>query len=378
MSENTKKPLILIIDIDDDIGSVTGKSLVYGKEDVMKAALEFAEKRPEDADTNAIFAGLNLYESMKNSSKEPDIAIVGGHPTNTLLAQMFVKDRVKQLIDKIGNNVELYLVSDGTDELLIAEVLRELAPIAGLKRVIVEQHLGVEGSYFLLARYIRKAINDPRYSKYFLGIPGVLIALFGILSIFGYIILALKVILAIAGIFLILKGFNIENKSYNAMRSLANYLRETSHFQIAGLGILAVTILASIVAGYYSFVTRPKNLIILIGSVSANSLPILLAGFTLYIVVARIFYKVTKSNLYIFKEIASIAVIVSLAFAFSQLGLSLETYGLSLNLITASDIINIFIGSGFLLYSVAGAGVAALIELVDYLYFRHYKRAEDK
>ncbi|MGC9182347.1 DUF373 family protein [Caldisphaera sp.] len=376
MEEKTKKPIILIIDIDDDIGNVTGRSLIFGKDEVMKAAIDFAEKRPEDSDTNAIFAGLNLYENLKATSNDPEIAIVGGHATNNMLAQILIKDRVKQLLEKIGNkDVEFYLVSDGTDELLVAEVLRELAPIAGMRRVIVEQHLGVEGSYFLLARYIRKAIDDPKYSKYFLGIPGILIALFGILSVFGYIFLALKIILAVLGVFLILKGFNVEDRAYSLLTGFAKYLRETSHFQIAGIGILGVTILASVLAGYYSAISK-ENLIIFSGSIIANSIPILLAGFTLYIVVSRIFYKVTKSNLNILKETASIAIIISLAFAFAQLGVTLENYGLKVGIITGSEIINLFIGSGFLLYSVAGAGVAALIELADYLYFRRSKREE--
>jgi len=377
VEEKTKKPIILIIDIDDDIGKVTGRSLIFGKDEVMKAAIDFAEKRPEDSDTNAIFAGLNLYENLKTTSNDPEIAIVGGHATNNMLAQILIKDRVKQLLEKIGNkDVEFYLVSDGTDELLVAEVLRELAPIAGLRRVIVEQHLGVEGSYFLLARYIRKAIDDPKYSKYFLGIPGILIALFGILSVFGYIFLALKIILAVLGVFLILKGFNVEDRAYSLLTRFAKYLRETSHFQIAGIGILGVTILASVLAGYYSAISK-ENLIIFSGSIIANSIPILLAGFTLYIVVSRIFYKVTKSNLNILKETASIAIIISLAFAFAQLGVTLENYGLKVGIITGSEIINLFIGSGFLLYSVAGAGVAALIELADYLYFRRSKREEE-
>jgi Predicted membrane protein len=374
VEENIKKLIVLIIDIDDDIGSVTGKSLIFGRDEVMKAAIDFAEKRPEDADTNAIFAGLNLYENLRTSNNDTEIAIVGGHPTNNMLAQILIKDRVKQLLEKIGNkNVEFYLVSDGTDELLVAEVLRDLAPIAGLRRVIVEQHLGVEGSYFLLARYIRKAIEDPKYSKYFLGIPGILVALFGILSVFGYIFLALKIMLAIIGIFLIVKGFNIEDRTYNILKGFTNYLRETSHFQIAGIGILGVTILASVLAGYYSALSK-ENLITFSGSIIANSIPILLTGFTLYIVVSRVFYKVTKSNLNILKETASIAIIISLALAFYQLGITLENYGLKVGIITGSVVINLFIGSGFLLYSVAGAGIAALIELADYLYFRRSKR----
>ncbi|MGC8620352.1 MAG: DUF373 family protein [Caldisphaera sp.] len=374
MSE-AKKPLILIIDIDDDIGSVTGKSLLVGIDEIKKIALDFAIKRPEDADTNAIFAGLNLYESLKSLSNDPEIAIIGGHPTNSMLAQTIIKDRTKQILDRLENkNVELYLVSDGTDELLVAEVLRDLAPVAGLKRVIVEQHLGVEGSYFLLARYLRKAIDDPRYSKYFLGVPGVLIALFGILSVFGYIYFALKIVLAVAGVFLIIKGFNIENRTFLALKNFANYIRETSHFQVAGLGLLLVSLFASIFAGYYSVINK-SLLIVRTGSILENSFPVLFIGFILYIVIARIFYKVTRSNFNILRETAQIVVLISLAFSFYQLGLSLINIGPKLSVITGYDIVAIFIGSGFLLYVVMGAGIASLIELADYLHFKRGKKS---
>jgi len=377
VSESRKKPIVIVIDIDDDIGSVTGRSLIIGEDDVKKVAVDFAIKRPEDADTNAIFAGINLYENLKSASREPEIAIIGGHPKSNMLAQMIIKDRAKQVVEEINEKeVELYLVSDGTDELLVAEVLRDIAPIAALKRVIVEQHLGVEGSYFLLARYVKKAIEDPKYSKYFLGVPGVLIALFGILSVFDFIYLALKVVLAVAGIFLVIKGFDLEDRTYNAFRGLARYAREINYFQIASLGVLLVSFFASIFAGYYSVVNKTQPLIIA-GGITANTIPIIFLGFILYIVISKIFYGLTRSNTNIGGNVAQIVVLTSLAFSFYELGTKMIDMAPLLGTITGSDILAIFIDSGFILYVVLGTAVAVLIEAANYFYFKRDKKPKE-
>jgi putative membrane protein len=137
----------VIVDIDNDISEVLGVSIVRGEDDVLKAALTYSQERPEDADLNAIFTGLSLYRKLKSRGRDVDVVIVGGDRRDIVEAQVRVKERVREVVKSYDVPVELYIVGDGLDEIMVAEVLGDVAPIAAVKRVIVEQHAGVETSY---------------------------------------------------------------------------------------------------------------------------------------------------------------------------------------------------------------------------------------
>ncbi|MGC9072412.1 MAG: DUF373 family protein, partial [Acidilobus sp.] len=347
-----RRPLIIVIDEDDDIGSTLGTSIVKGYDNVEKAALAFAMARPEDADSNSIFVGLNLYRKLEEEGRDPDIIIVGGHPSSSLLAQDLIKKRVKEVIQGSNDSYELYIVSDGLDELLMAEVLRDVGPIAGVKRVVVEQSLGVEESYVLLARYLRKALNDPRYSKYFLGVPGVLLFVFGILTIFGYLMLSLKVIAALLGLFMILKGFNVEDAAWRAARSVAVRLRESSPLQLAGLGVLAVTVLASAYSIYFT-ARSLAPLPVKVGVVISIDLTVLMIGVTMYILIAEVFFKLSHRDFGLWREAEVLVTLIMMAVGFYFLGNTISSTQFP-SAITSSYVYQIVIGSGFLFYAVLG------------------------
>ncbi|MGC9209665.1 MAG: DUF373 family protein [Acidilobus sp.] len=360
-AEERRRPLIVVIDEDDDIGSTLGTSVVKGYENVLKAGIEFATARPEDADSNSIFVGLNLYKRFKEEGRDPEIVIVGGHPKSGLLAQDLIKKRVKEVIGASKGNYELYIVSDGLDELLMAEVLRDVGPIAGVKRVVVEQSLGVEESYVLLARYIRKALNDPRYSKYFLGVPGVLLLVFGVLTIFGYLLLSLKIIAALLGLFMILKGFNVEEAAWRAAKSVAVRLKESSPLQLAGLGILAVTVLASSYSVYFT-ARSSAPLPVKVGVIISVDLTVVMIGVTMYILVSEVFFKLSRRDFSLWREAEVLVTLIMMAVAFYFLGGAISSTQFP-SAITSSYVYQVVIGSGFLFYAVLGAASASLIEI---------------
>ena len=357
-----RRPLIVVIDEDDDIGATLGTSIIKGYENVEKAALDFATERPEDADTNSIFVGLSLYRQFEKEGRDPEIVVVGGHPRSSLLAQDLIKRRVQEAIGGRSDEYELYIVSDGLDEILMAEVLRDVGPIAGVKRVIVEQSLGVEESYVLLARYIRKALNDPRYSKYFVGVPGVLLLVFGILTIFGYLLLSLKVIAALLGLFMILKGFNVEDAAWRATRSVLTRLRESSPLQLTGLGILAVTAVAATYSLYF-LLRSTASLSIKVGDVLSFDVTLIMVGVAMYILVSDVFFKLSMRDFNLWREAETLAALIMMSVAFYFLGTAVASTTLPAA-ITSGYVYEIVIGSGFLFYAVVGAASASLIEIL--------------
>ncbi len=356
-----RRPLIVVVDEDDDIGSTLGTSVVKGYENVERAALSFAIERPEDADTNSIFVGLSLYRQLEKEGRKPEIMIVGGHPRSGLLAQDLIKRRVEEAIQD-SDEYELYIVSDGLDEILMAEVLHDVGPIAGVKRVVVEQSLGVEESYVLLARYIRKALNDPRYSKYFLGVPGLLLLVFGVLTIFGYLLLSLKVIAALLGLFMILKGFNVEDAAWRAARSVVGRLRESSALQLTGIGILAVTVVAGAYSLYFTL-RSPVAMSIKVGDIISFDLTLIIVGIVMYILVSDVFFKLSKRDFNLWRETEVLATLIMMSVGFYFLGSAITSTQLPAA-ITSGYVYQMVIGSGFLFYAVVGAASASLIEIL--------------
>lgn len=363
-----RRPLIIVVDIDDDIGSTLGRSLIVGYDNVLDAATRFAIARPEDPDSNAMFVGLSIYRELSSSGKRPEIAVVGGHPTNSLLAQSLVKSRVQEVVSKNSGSYELYVVGDGIDEILMAQVLRDVAPIAGVRQVVVEQSLGIEGSYVLLARYIRKALNDPRYSKYFLGVPGVLLLVFGLLTVFGYLLLSLKVIAALLGVFMIIKGFGLEERAWSAGRSFAVRLRESSTLQLSGLGLLLATIVVS-AYGMYDLLTSKIMITAKVGGMISYDFTTIIVGVIMYIIIADVFFKLSKRQLLLYKEAEYLVVLISLLIGFYYMGLTISSLPYPLA-ISGAYVYDVIIGSGFLLAVLLGAAIATIIEIVSRVVIR--------
>ncbi|MEB3780348.1 MAG: DUF373 family protein [Desulfurococcales archaeon] len=357
----TRRPLILVVDVDDDISDVVGKSVIVGEDDVRKALMRYGIERPEDADVNAMFSGLQVYEKLKREGRNPEIAVVGGHRLDFVEAQRLIRERVKKVVEEIKAPVEILLISDGEDELYISEVLRDIAPIAGFKRVVVEQHLGIEGSYILIFRYLRKAAIDPRFSKYFLGLPGSALLVMALLSLLNLLDLAVKVLLILIGGAMIVRGFNLEEPLARTARDLTSRLKGIQPLSIASLTILVLFTLATLFSiGDALIEDQPWH--IKLSRIFKYSIPLMSIGAISYIVITRILYKVIEGDLGLWREAALITVLGGVAFAFFNLGSYMEATKMASY--TASLIAESLIESGFASYILISSSIAAISELI--------------
>ncbi len=351
-----KRLLVVVVDLDDDLAEAGIETPIRGYEEVLDAAVKFALHRPEDSDVNTLFAGLSVYSKLEELGYDVEIAVVSGHPTDLLLGQQRVSSQVERLVREIGGDVGLVLVSDSDYDMLIAEVLRSHAPLVGIKRVVVEQHLGIEGSYMLLARYIKKALTDPRFSKYTIGLPGALIATAGLLSLFGLGSLVLKAAALIAGLAMAVYGFNLEP----VFRREITWFLSRPGLVLAGYVIMAIFASASAAAAYYSF-SQADTLIDGVAGVMKYSVLLFSVGAIGYIIVGRILYYVVNGDFEVYGEVAAIVLFVFVTIAFYRLGASLQGVGGKdlPGLLTDS-----LLESNFLELVIVGASLAGLIELV--------------
>lgn len=206
-----EKILVLCVDRDDDLGRLGFKTPIIGHDLVLKVATEFAVRRPEDADTNALFTCLKVARELASEGRKCEVAVVAGDPGDELKASERIREQLLSIL-KLYDATGVIVVSDGVDDELVLPVIRSIVPIVGIKRVIVEQLRGVEETYVLIGRYLKKIFEEARFSRIFLGVPGVILIIIGILSQFNLLELAATATMIILGVTMVVRGFSIDRK----------------------------------------------------------------------------------------------------------------------------------------------------------------------
>ena len=102
------------------------------------------------------------------------------------------------------------LVSDGEDDETVIPIIQAMIPVISIQRIIIKHSRSVEYSYAVLGRYIKMLVYDPRYSKFFLGVPGALLVASGLATVFGLTREAIALALSILGGAFIIRAFDID------------------------------------------------------------------------------------------------------------------------------------------------------------------------
>ncbi len=344
------KVLVLIVDRDDDIGQATGRSTpIYGKENVMSAAHEFGLRRPEDSDLNVIYAGLQLYDRLKREGVDVEIAIVGGHPYDEVKADVKLREEIS-FLKKEFSIESVIMVSDGADDEAVLPVLQSIIPVISVKRVVVEQWRGVEETYVLIGRYIKKALFDPRFSKLFLGVPGLIILSLAALDILGCLRYATVITGILLGAAMLVRGFNLEEKLYEYWASspimfVASSLSTISF--VIGVGVLAKTLAGDLTM---------KG----IGEAVSNSTPFF--GMTAFsVLVGKSIVKLLSKDVRVWRDIIGMVLTIISIIAFSQLGDAMIRYS-SIGGVTGVRLA--FFESGFIMLLLVGIGVSGVLMVI--------------
>ena len=89
-------------------------------------------------------------------------------------------------------------------------MLQSMKPIVSVVRIAVKHSRTVEETYMVLGRYLRMLVFDQRYSKWVIGVPGVILLFAGVLVLFGRAFEAGIAILLIVGVAFLVRGFGID------------------------------------------------------------------------------------------------------------------------------------------------------------------------
>src|ERR687891_2083807 len=235
------KILVLCIDRDNDIGSKGGiETPIVGRDACINAGTRLALEDPEEADANAIFGAVKTYEELVSKGHNAEVALVAGRYDRGIEADEKIYSEVQLIINSYQADA-VVLVSDGEDDEAVVPVLQTLIPIISLQRIIIKHSRSVEYSYAVLGRYIKMLVYDPRYSKFFLGVPGALLVVSGLATVFGLTKEALALVMSILGGAFIIRAFDIDKALGSLGRPTpTGFIRIFSVF--AGILIILVSI----------------------------------------------------------------------------------------------------------------------------------------
>ena len=255
MSENKKlerdiestaasKLLVICVDRDDDVGRKAGITTpVVGRDSCINAGQRLALEDPEDADSNSIFYAVKTYEDLVSKGYNVEVAVVAGVEKRGVQADEKIVSEIKSILQKFSANGAV-IVSDGEDDEMVIPVIQNVIPVVSVQRVVMQGSRTIEHSYAVFGKFLKMVIYDKTYSKFFLGVPGILLLIGGIGTVVGYTAEIFAVLVSILGGAFLIRAFDID-------KSWSNWTKATptGFIRIFALVTGLILILASVPAG---------------------------------------------------------------------------------------------------------------------------------
>jgi len=277
------KLLVICIDRDDDLGRKTGiPTPVVGRDACIEAAQRLALEDPEDADSNSIFFAIKTYEDLVSKGYKAQVVTVTGVENRGVQADEKVASEIKSVLKKFSANGAV-IVSDGEDDEMVIPVIQNIIPIVSVQRVVMQVSRTIEHSYAVFGKFLKLVMYNPKYSKFFLGVPGILLLIGGIGAVTGYNAEIFAVLISILGGAFLIRAFDID-------KAWANWAKPTPEgftrmfTLITGLILIAASVpagIANVSAVYTSGNVEIANLLtneVVVGQFVSGMIPFLWIG----------------------------------------------------------------------------------------------------
>ena len=209
-ASKSNKLLVICIDRDNDVGEKAGiVTPVIGRDACIEAAQRLALEDPEDADSNSIFAAIKTYEDLISKGYQAEVITVAGVKNRGVQADEKILEETKKVLEKFSANGAV-IVSDGEDDESVVPVIQNILPVISVQRVVMKVSRSVEYSYAVFGKYLKMIAYDSRYSKFFLGVPGILLLIGGVATVVGYTAEITAVLVSILGGAFLIRAFDID------------------------------------------------------------------------------------------------------------------------------------------------------------------------
>ena len=206
--------LILCIDVDDDIGKKGGvETPILSRNKNLEAASTLALADPEEADANAMFGAVRIYDSLleKYPNEIYQIATISGSASGGIEADRNVVRELESVLE-FFKATGVILVSDGYADESVIPLIQSRVPINSIQHVVVKHSERLEETWAVIFRYLKQLVEDPYYSRVSLGVPGVMLIIVGILQVFNQLQNAGMILTFVMGLVFLIKGFGWEDK----------------------------------------------------------------------------------------------------------------------------------------------------------------------
>ncbi len=202
--------LVICVDRDNDVGEKAGiVTPVIGRDACIEAAQRLALEDPEDADSNSIFAAIKTYEDLISKGYKVEVVTIAGVKDRGVQADEKILAETKKVLEEFSSNGAV-IVSDGEDDESVIPVIQNVLPVVSVQRVVMKVSRSVEYSYAVFGKYLKMVAYDSKYSKFFLGVPGILLLIGGIATAFGYTAEIFAVLISILGGAFMIRAFDID------------------------------------------------------------------------------------------------------------------------------------------------------------------------
>jgi putative membrane protein len=246
--QTQKRILILCVDRDGDLEvKAAVKTPLLGRPANLDGAVALALKDPEEPDANAMFEAVRLYDRLQ-VEKQPDeifeVATISGNDLGGVSADRKLVSELNSLLGSFSAN-EVILVTDGYSDEAVLPLVESRVPVSSVRRIVIKHSESIEETAAVFTKYIRLLVDNPRYARMALGLPGILVLIFGILwaidnflykGAIYYFGIAFVIVL---GGFLLLKGFGVDKATKDAYKWAKDYSAPPLPIQISNYTIIA-------------------------------------------------------------------------------------------------------------------------------------------
>jgi putative membrane protein len=256
-----ERTLVLCVDRDDDLGvKAEIDTPVLGREKNLNAAVSLALRDPEEPDANAIFEAVRIFDRLKEAVEreggECQIATIAGSELGGVGADRKLVSEFNEVL-KTFPATDIVLVVDGFTDEAILPLIQSRVPVTSVRRITVRHSQSIEETAWLFSRYLKMLIENPRYARIALGLPGILLIVIGILTVFNMLVYTWIAFLLVLGFFLAIKGFGLDRAARNFYIWVREYTPPPFPVQIAGFSAVAGFLLVGI--GFYQGLSQTST-----------------------------------------------------------------------------------------------------------------------
>ena len=180
---------------------------------------------------------------MISKGYEVEVVTVTGVSDRGVQADEKIASEIRAVLQKYSANGAV-IVSDGEDDESVIPVIQNVLPVISVQRVVMKVSRSVEYSYAVFGKYLKMVAYDSKYSKFFLGVPGILLLIGGVASVFNLTAQIFAVLVSILGAAFLVRAFDID-------RAWASWSKPTpaGFIRIFTMVTGIILILASVPAG---------------------------------------------------------------------------------------------------------------------------------